>query len=137
MTCEKSAARARAAASVTTARNATARRRGGCGRAKSRNILDRLAQTVDTLDHRRDDLTFAHPWRQTRLESVQRSPEASQRIAHFVRHDGRELAELRQGLLFPQPRLVHLALGDVARIAMYCLGLPPSSRYGTMVVSTQ
>ena len=31
-----------------------------------------------------------------------------------MRHDGRELTELRQGLLFPQPRLGDLALRDVA-----------------------
>ena len=81
---------------------------------EEQDILDGLPQTVDALDHRRDDLAFPHPGRQARLENLQRPPQASQRVAHFVRHDGRELPELRQRLLFPQPRLGDLALRDVA-----------------------
>ena len=66
-------------------------------------VIDLVVQSVDALDHHRDDITISCIG-DPAVEHLQRRPQARQRIANFVRHDSRQLSEMRQRRLLTQLR---------------------------------
>ena len=81
------------------------------------HVLHDPVQRVEARDDVEQNRAIALFRRHARRNDLQRAADARNRILHFVRDDGRHLAELRERLLFGEPLLERDAVAQVVENA--------------------